>query len=846
MVAIMSVSPQGISDIADSPKSEFRRTHSLRLVFAAVVALPVLLLFGIVIVETYYASRLEAEANLRKQMVQEIKSKAKTLNHHLTDMARFPDQIALAITIRKPENVDEMLTFQYSMLAENPRIYGGVVGWEPFAFDPNEKYFCPYVWRDDKKGGAVSAAMLDPANPENEYDYFDEKWDWYADPKKKYIHSSPDIPLVLADKTAKLPRMETGLWCDPFFDEGGGDVLMTTYSAPFFLGRKFAGVVTCDVTIDWMTEFLADETFDGGMYVLLSAKGVVISHPDESRLMKKLEEVDHPYEKEDWQELTRIVGVISDLSKADFYVGNLPDDEHYLRGLSRTLHGTKQGQTLLLEGVQLPSNNWILLCAVPQKEAYRAANERLRRALLTLLCGLFLIGLYLYSQVNRRILRPIRRLADATDAVASGNFGHRINVDITSGNELAEVSYNFNRMTQTLQDTMAAAVKNAADRQAAEESSKTKSAFLANMSHEIRTPMNGIIGLADMLANSNLDEQQHQYIDLIRSSADALLTVINDILDHSKIEAGKLLIESYQFDLQRLLRELSFSFSYTAQQKSVEFVTTTPPEVPQFVQGDANRLRQVLNNFLSNAIKFTPANGKVELKVIPLTDPEKPEWIRFEVSDSGIGMTEEQLARLFKPFEQADTSTTRKYGGTGLGLVISKRLIEMMGGNIGSQSKYGSGSVFWCELPLPVTTEDESIAGKKSSIMLQPSRPLNILLVDDVKVNLIVLSSMLQHMGHITETATNGKQAIDLMRKHRYDMVFMDCQMPEMDGYECTQQVRVNETSILAPKVPIIAVTAHAMTGDKDRCLASGMDDYISKPIDHHELQSKLAKWAPR
>ena len=824
------------------PTPLFQRTLSLRVVFAMVVGIPVLFLFGILLVQSYYTSRIEVAKNMREQMVNEVRTRAKTLNHHFSHMSQYPAQIAQAISIRKPENVDAMLSFQYAMLDGNPLVYGNAIAWEPFMFDPHEKYISPYVWRDIEHEGSVSNMMF---TPDNGYDYLSGEWDWYEDPKKKY-GGKTETPSSLKftdgeTEHAKLPRIEPGIWCAPYFDEGGGDVLMCTYSAPFFVDRQFAGVVTCDVTTDWIGEFLAEKTFTGGRFVLISTNGSIVSHPNADWIMMQSREVPHIFNESDWQRLMDSIENILESAQPN----NDPDNEGtYHSALSHILRSPVKHGSAWTEGVQLSATGWILIFLVPEETVYSQVNIRLQNALLMFLGGLLLFSAYLFWQVDFRIIKPIKQLAVATDAVTKGNLEHQIEMNRVSGNELAEIAHNFNEMTDTLRETMATAIKNAAEKQAAEESNRIKGVFLANMSHEIRTPMNGILGLAELIAASDLNDQQQEYIDLIRSSADGLLTVINDILDHSKIEAGKLLIESFTFDLRRLIRELSFSFSHTARQKSVDFQTILSPDVPQFVLGDANRLRQVLSNFLGNAVKFTLEGGTVELRVMPSVRPEEEGWVRFEVADSGIGITQEQKAWLFNPFEQADSSMSRKYGGTGLGLTISKNLVEMMGGFIDCDSVYGVGSVFWCELPLPVSSESQIHDGR--SFIASTLRPLYILLVDDVKINLIVLTAMLQRWGHRVETASGGKQALELLKAHQYELVFMDCQMPEMDGYECTRRIRLPETGVLNPRIPIIAVTAHAMTGDKERCLASGMDDYISKPINPSELQNKLAHWMPK
>jgi signal transduction histidine kinase/ActR/RegA family two-component response regulator len=375
-------------------------------------------------------------------------------------------------------------------------------------------------------------------------------------------------------------------------------------------------------------------------------------------------------------------------------------------------------------------------------------------------------------------------------------------------------------------------------RQAADRANAAKSEFLANMSHEIRTPLNGVVGLARVLAKSNLNAEDRRMVGDISQCADALMAVINDVLDFSKIEAGKLTMESAPFDLRESLRSAAVPASLAAQVKGLGLELNIDESVPDVVSGDCQCLRQVLLNLLSNAVKFTDS-GAVSLRV----EPGAGERIRFSVEDSGIGIDAATLERLFRPFTQADSSTSRRYGGTGLGLTISKRLVEMMGGEIEVASKPGLGSRFWFELPLPVSS------GTPISTAASPprdnKRELRILVAEDSVVNQRVVMALLSKMGHTVTLAANGKAAVEAVDSGEtpFDLILMDCQMPEMDGYAATREIRQREARERLPPVPIIALTAHAMLSDRDRCLEAGMDGYLTKPIDPERLFAEIGRW---
>ncbi|MGR6871325.1 ATP-binding protein [Pseudomonas sp. HK3] len=506
------------------------------------------------------------------------------------------------------------------------------------------------------------------------------------------------------------------------------------------------------------------------------------------------------------------------------------------------LYYTFSGTKVKLANVTLYSDSNVVLSRVQLGYLFLLVNAVIKSL------ALFLIFYFFAKYI---ILNPLKLL---TKKIHDINFD---NLDVYDPyyleskipNELDELNSSFNALVKELNFSKdeILLVKDDLEKEVLERTSDLQTAldvktrFLATISHEIRTPMNGIIGMLNLLNKNNEGDKNIRYIKLAQESADTLLSLVNDILDFSKIEAGKLNIESRPFDVDYLIHAIYENYKYQVQNKPIELILESSDIDSTWIRGDAIRLKQIMSNLLSNAIKFTEV-GSVTLKVKLNKKSEGKTELMISVKDTGIGIKEGGIANLFNDFTQADSSTTRRFGGTGLGLAIVNQIVELMGGSIQVNSALGQGSEF--AVVLPIKLAKKKAKKVKPIAVVSDSHKGRILLVEDNLINQEVAKELLSDFGLDIVIAENGNEAIDQLRNQVFDLVFMDCQMPIMDGYAATLAIRdgaADHGNNMNRKIPIVAMTANAIDGDKEKCLACGMNEYLSKPIEHVELSRILS-----
>ncbi len=745
---------------------------------------PVITLFTFLYIAVIYSVTYSQINNqINDKMNESLRAAQLSIQSELAKNANVASNMAAYAENRSGESMDpaRLAHFVLRGVSSSKNTMGGGIWYEPYAAFPTQKYFSAYAYLDQGK-------PIVTWDYHKEVDYFSETW---------YLSGKQSARKVV--------------WSDVYYDPVA-QASMITATRPFFDERHvIQGVTTADMALtDVQKTARQIAVGESGKVFIVGKNGEYISFLDESRgIDQKIQDDRDPALAALGNKL-----LASESGVASCVYGGINESVYFLT---------------------LPEVGWKLVALVDTQEIQSSAMD------LVLIMGIVpIIGLLLAVLMIILVAQSLRNIANKVNAfadrAASGDLSERI--EIAEADEFGVMEDRLNRMISNMSE-----MQRHSDEMLllAQEASKSKSEFLSRMSHEIRTPMNAIIGMTQIASNTNDMDKIRNCLQKTGTASRHLLSLINDILDMSKIEAGKLELYHTEFDLRKTLENLHGIMEVKAEEKKQSFTLHISHQVPRSVIGDEMRLSQVVNNLLSNAVKFTPEGGKIGLTVGVEQEAQAELTLLFQVSDTGIGLSEETQSRLFQSFEQADGGTSRRFGGTGLGLAIAKSIVEMMGGKIWIRSKIGEGSVFafTARVLRGALFLDTDPAAPQDAVLPDWSHR-HILLAEDVEINKEIVFSLLESTKVSIDHAENGKRAVALFCQHpaRYDIILMDIQMPEWDGFEATRRIRaLNKT------IPIVAMTANAFQEDVDHCLAVGMNDHLSKPIDSALLLAKLKEY---
>ncbi len=819
-------------------------------------------IFGISIVQMQRRTRAEVET----RMTQLASYYASQFDGNLRQAAQIAQTTATFVETHPGISEEQVYAQLRANVGRNELVYGAALAFDRNSYEGRE-LFSPYVFRGDDGLEQIEIGA-------EAYDYTDPQWQWWSAPRDA----------------------GRGIWTEPYFDEGAGNILMSTYSVPFYREGKFWGVTTIDIPLAPLNEKVGIEQVRDLDFFIVSPAGRFIFHADPDRIVKDTifdvaERLDRPDVAELGRQLTsgeagvtRIPDWNSDGHQWCFYAPISSTgwgfaariSEHEALADARTQITWTAGVLLVSLGLIIASIWFVSGLIARAQEQLRVQGAALETAanaiVITDRSGAMLwvnpafAALTGYDRkaivgANPRVLKSGRHRADfyrnLWKTITAGEIWHGeiINrradgtlydeemtitpVPDAAGNisHYIAIKQDVTRRKRTEEEIVKA-------REEAEEANRSKSAFLANMSHEIRTPMNGIMGMTDLALDTELSGEQRDYLTTVKSSAESLLTLLNDILDFSKIEAGKLELDPIDFQLRNGLADTLNTLAVRAHARNLELAYDVPSDVPDALVGDIHRLRQVIVNLVGNAIKFTE-KGEVVVGVSLEPAPDDDNngggvCLHFSVTDTGVGIPQEKLQAIFSPFEQADTSTTRQFGGTGLGLAISMQLIEMMRGRIWVDSELGRGSTFHFTARFGI---GEAPSGEAVETKLGDLKDLPVLVVDDNRTNRRILKEMLKNWGMVptvVEGAADALKALDQARNagKPLALVVSDVNMPGMDGFELVERIK---QSSLHREVPVILLTSASRTGDSARCRRLGVFAHLMKPVKQSSLLDAIA-----